>query len=103
MFHQQVVRSKIVELNLTEEDHALELYRQAVSVVEAKGRSVTVGLLTYREFRGNKLSIRYFPSSGTLELWHKRKVLVVHRREGKPRMVRYVTGQWESLLEQAAN
>jgi hypothetical protein len=88
---------------LTDEARALELYRQAVSLVEAKGRLGIVGLLTYREFRGNGLSIRYFPSSGTLELWHKLKVLVVHRREGKPRMVRYLTGEWEGLLKEAAN
>jgi hypothetical protein len=88
---------------LIDEARALELYRRAVSLVEAKGRLVTVGLLTYKEFRGNGVSLRYFPNSGTLELWHKRKVLVVHRREGEPRMVRYLTGAWESLLEEAAN
>jgi hypothetical protein len=87
---------------LTDEARALELYRLAVSLVEASGRFVTVGLLTYREYRAEGLSIRYFPSSGTLELWHKRKVLVVHRREGAPRMVRYLTGAWEGLLEKAA-
>jgi hypothetical protein len=88
---------------LTDEARALELYRRAVSLVEAQGRLATVGLLTYREFRGNGLSVRYFPSSGTLEVWHNDKVLVVHRREGKPRMVRYVTGGWEGLLNEAAN
>jgi hypothetical protein len=86
-----------------DETRALELYRKAMAVIEGNGRLVTVGLLTYQEFRGNDLSIRHFPSSGTLELWHKKKVLVVHRREGKPRMVRYVTGGWEDLLEKTAS
>jgi len=83
-------------------DKALEHYQLAISVVEAQGRVATVGLLTYKEFRGNGLSIRYFPSSGTLELWHQRKVLVVHRLEGRPCIVRYVSGVWEPLLAETA-
>ena len=92
-----------MSLSLTDEARALELYRLAITFLEAKGSLATVGLLTYRAFKGNGLSIRYFPSSGTLELWHKCKVLVVHRREGEPRIVRYVAGEWEGLLKEMAN
>lgn len=79
------------------------MYQLAVSLAEAKGRFVTVGLLTYREFRGKGPIIRYFPFSGTLEVWHERKVLVVHRIEGKPHIVRYLPGLWEEALEDAAS
>jgi len=59
---------------VTEDVRALELYQLAQSLAEAEGRLVTVGLLTYKEYRQEALSIRYFPSTGHLEVWHKRKV-----------------------------
>jgi hypothetical protein len=59
---------------VTKDARALELYQLAQTLADAKGRLVTVGLLTYKEYRGEGLSIRYFPSTGHLEVWHKRKV-----------------------------
>ncbi len=67
---------------MTDDARALELYQLAQSVAEAKGRLVTVGLMTYREHRQEALSICYFPSTGHLEVWHNRKVLNVNREHG---------------------
>lgn len=84
---------------MTDDARALELYRLALSIADAKGRLAIVGVVSYKEFRGKALSIRYFPISGTLELWHQRKVLVVYRIEGEPQVVRYLPGSWEKTLE----
>ncbi len=84
------------------DSRALELYRLAVSLVEAKGHFETVGVLTYKEFRGEGLAIRYFPGSGTLELWHKCRVLLVNRYDGELWVRQYLPGKWESLLGEAA-
>ena len=59
---------------MTEDVRALELYQLAQSVIDAKGRLVSVGLVAYKEHRQEPLSIRYWPSTGHLEVWHKRKV-----------------------------
>lgn len=67
---------------MTEDARALELYQLAQSVVDAYGHLVTVGLMAYKEYRGEGLSIRYWPSTGHLEVWHKRKVLAVNREYG---------------------
>lgn len=42
-----------------------------------------MGLSACKEYRHEELSIRYFPSSGHLDVWRKRKVLTVNRRKGK--------------------
>jgi hypothetical protein len=81
---------------------ALELYQLAQSLADAKGRLVTVGLLTYKEYRQEPLSIRYFPSTGHLEVWHGRKVLNVNREYGSLKVRRYVPGEWDVALEEAA-
>jgi hypothetical protein len=87
---------------MTEDVRALALYRLAQTLADAKGRLVTVGLLTYKEYRQEPLSIRYFPSTGHLEVWHGRKVLNVNREYGSLKVRRYVAGEWEVALEEAA-
>jgi hypothetical protein len=81
---------------------ALELYRMALSLVEAKGRSVTVGLSAYKEYRGGDLSIIYLPRSSHLDVWHRRKVLTINRRAGALRVIHYNRGEWEEELQEAA-
>ncbi len=51
---------------VTDDARALELYQLALSIADAKGRVVVVGLMAYKEYRGEGLSIRYFPSTGHL-------------------------------------
>jgi hypothetical protein len=60
---------------MTNDVRALELYELARSVVEAKGRVVTVGVLAYKEYRQGELGIRFWPSTRHLEIWQKRIVL----------------------------
>jgi hypothetical protein len=81
---------------------ALELYRMALSLLEAKGRFVSVGLSAYQEYRGEHLSIIYLPQSSHLDVWHRRKVLTITRRAGSLRVIRYNRGEWEEELQQAA-
>ncbi len=81
---------------------ALELYQRALSRVDAKGHLVTVGLLTYKEYRQKPLSIHYFPSTGHLEVWHGRKVLNVNREHGQLKVRHYAPGKWEAALEETA-
>lgn len=71
---------------MTEDARALELYQFAQLLADAKGR-LSVGLLTYKEYRQEALSIRYFPSTGHLEVWHGRKVfsaasMAIKNRQG---------------------
>ena len=87
---------------MTEDVRALELYQLAQSLAEAEGRLVTVGLLTYKEYRQEPLSIRYFPSTGHLEVWHGRKVLNVNREYGQLKVRHYAPGEWEKQLEEVA-
>ncbi len=84
---------------MTEDARALELYQLAQLLADAKGRLVTVGLLTYKEYRQEALSIRYFPSTGHLEVWHGRKVLNVNREYGQLKVRHYAPGGWEAVLE----
>ena len=84
---------------MTKDVRALELYELARSVVEAKGRVVTVGVLAYKEYRQGELSIRFWPSTRHLEVWQKRKVLMVNYEYGQLRVRRYVPGEWEAELE----
>jgi hypothetical protein len=87
---------------MTEDVRALELYELARSVVDAKGRFVSVGLLTYKEYRLNELSIRCWPTTGHLEVWHKRKVLAVNPTHGQLSVRHYVPGEWEAVLKDVA-
>jgi hypothetical protein len=52
---------------MTKDVRALEIYELAQSVVDAKGHFVSIGALTYKEFRQEELSIRRWPSAGHLE------------------------------------
>ncbi len=88
--------------HVTDDARALELYQLAQSVAEAKGRLVTVGLMTYSEYRQEPLSIRYFPSTDHLEVWHGRKMLNVNREHGQLKVRHYVPGEWEAELNEAA-
>jgi hypothetical protein len=81
--------------------YTLELYRMAVSVVEAKGALITVGLTTLREYRASNLIIHYMPSTGHLDVWYRRKVFTVNRRRGGLRVEFYAPGEWEDELEGA--
>jgi hypothetical protein len=92
-------RERVISVN---DARALELYRLALSVVEANGRSVAVGLSAYKEYRGGDLSIIYFPRSSHLDVWHRRKVLTINRRAGSLRVIHYNRGEWEEELQQAA-
>jgi hypothetical protein len=87
---------------MTNDVRALELYELAQSVVDAKGHSVGVGVLTYKEYRQEELTIRCWPSTGHLEVWQKRKVLSVNREYGQLMVRRYVPGKWEAVLEGVA-
>ena len=87
---------------MTDEKRALHLYELAQSLVEAKGVFVTVGLTTLREYRGGGLIIHHMPSSGHLNIWNRRKVLTINRREEKLLVTLYLPGEWEEELEAAA-
>ena len=87
---------------MTKDVRALELYELAQSVLDAKGRFVGVGVLAYKEYRQEHLSIRYWPSTGHIEVWHKRKVLAVNREHGQLKVRHYAPGQWELVLEDEA-
>jgi hypothetical protein len=87
---------------MTKDVRALELHELARSVVEAKGQSVSVGVLAYKEYRQDELSIRLWPSTRHLEVWQKRKVLVVNYEYGQLRVRRYAPGKWEAVLEGVA-
>jgi hypothetical protein len=45
---------------MTRAVRALELYQLALSLVEAKGRLVTVGLDAYKKYRGTWITVRHF-------------------------------------------
>ena len=87
---------------MTKDVRALELYELARSVVDAKGRVVSVGVLAYKEHRQEELTIRFWPSTRHLEIWQKRKVLVVNYEYGRLTVRRYVPGEWEAELEDVA-
>jgi hypothetical protein len=87
---------------MIEEVRALELYELAQSVLDAKGRLVSVGLVAYKEYRLENLSIRHWPVTGHLEVWYKRKVLTVSPAHGQLSVRHYAPGDWEVVLEDAA-
>ncbi len=70
--------------------------------MDEKRHAATVGLVGYREYRHEGLSIRYFPSSSHLVIREKRNVLMVDMRHGKLQVRHYVPGAWEEQLEAAA-
>jgi hypothetical protein len=80
---------------------ALEMYELALSLVEANGVSLTLGVSTFKEYRFGSVTIHYLPKSGHLDVWDRRKVLSVERARGGARVIRYVPGYWEDELEAA--
>jgi hypothetical protein len=87
---------------VTSDERALELYRLALSLVETKGRFVPVGLVVTKEYRVESLGITWLPSSGHLDVWHRRKVLTVNFHKGSAHVTHYIPGEWEEKLEAAA-
>jgi hypothetical protein len=92
----------IADGRMTKDVRPLELYELARSVVEAKGRVVTVGVLPYKECKLDELSIRFWPSTRHLEVWQKHKLLAVNYEYGQLTVRRYVPGAWEAVLEDVA-
>jgi hypothetical protein len=60
------------------------MYELALSVVEAKGIPVTLGLSTYKEYRAGSLTIHNLPKAGHLNVWCHHKVLAINRGEEGP-------------------
>ena len=85
------------------ETRALKLYRLALLLVEAKGRSVKEGLVAYRAYRNGNLSIIHFAKASHLNVWHRRKVLTVSQRRGSPKVAYYSCGEWEEELQEEAH
>ena len=48
------------------------------------------------------MGITWLPSSGHLDVWHRRKVLTVNFQKGSPHVTHYIPGDWEEELEVAA-
>jgi len=86
----------------SETKRALHLYELASSLAGAKGVFVTIGLMTFKEYRAGSLIVRYQPAVGGLDVWSVRKVLSAKRWDGTLRVARYQPGQWEQELEAAA-
>ena len=87
----------------TDKIRALRMYELALSVVEAKGTPVTLGLSTYKEYRAGDMTIHYLPKAGHTSVWFHHKVLGVNRAGGGTLGVtHYVAGDWEDQLEAAA-
>ena len=53
----------------TDEARGRQLYTIALSLVETEGRFVTVGVMTFEEYRSGKLSVVLMPGSGNLDNW----------------------------------
>ncbi len=84
---------------MTDDARALQLYELASSLAAAKGAFITVGLLTFKEYRAGSLIVRFQPAIGRLEVWSVGNVLSVKRLDGQLQVVRYVPGWWEQELE----
>jgi hypothetical protein len=87
---------------VTHDNRAFELYRLALTLVEAKGVNITVGLTSMKEYRGEGLTIRHMPSLARLDVWYRRKALAIDRQHGQMRVYLYMPGEWEDVLEKLA-
>jgi hypothetical protein len=87
---------------MTDDARALQLYELALSLVEAQGAVVTVGLTSLKEYRAGSLLVRYQPTPGWLEVWSAGKVLSVKSQNETLRVMRYRPDDWEAELEAAA-
>ena len=91
------------EISPAGEIRALEIYELALQLVEARGVEHMIGATTFREYRTGTLTIHYHPKSSHLDVWARRKVLTVNRRDGSLKVTRYSPGEdWEAELETAA-
>ena len=87
---------------MIDDAYALELYMMAVSVIEAKGAFISVGVTRLKEFRNGTLTIHYMPRTGHIDVWSGRKVFSVRRLKDGLRVAQYAPGEWEEELERAA-
>ena len=87
---------------MTRSEHALQLHDLALSVVRERGRPRLVGSAVITEYSYGLLTIRYRADQNSLDIWFVRKVLTVERWAGKPQVIRYLAGSWESDLQDAA-
>ena len=91
------------EISPASEIRALELYELALQLVEARGVAHMIGTTPFREYRTGTLTIHYHPKSSHLDVWARRKVLTIDRRDGSLKVTRYSPGEdWEAELEAAA-
>ena len=66
--------------------------------LKPKGRFVTVGVMTFKEYRAGKLSVVLMPGPGNLDIWYRHKVLSFRQKLG---VTLYTRGRWEDELEAA--
>ena len=91
------------EISRAGEVRALEIYELALQLVEGRGVAHTIGTTSFREYRTGTLTIHYHPKSSHLDVWARRKVLTINRRDGSLKVTRYSPGEdWEAELEAAA-
>lgn len=69
----------------------------AVSLVQAKGLQFQSGALPMLQYKRGNLTIHYLPKAGHLSVWYRYKV------QGILRITRYLPGEWEEELEDAAD
>ena len=82
---------------------ALEMYQLALSLVEADGVPLALGVTPFKEYRTETLTIHYLPKWGHMEVWSGRKVVTIERYGGNLRVIRYSPGEWEDELEAVAS
>ena len=83
-------------------ERALKMHDLALSVVRSKGMTKLEGSTTVLEYRYGQLMIQYRSGKGELDVWFERRVLSVERFAWKPQITRYVPGDWERHLIEAA-
>ena len=83
-------------------ERALKLHDLALSLLRVGGTVKLDGLASGLEYRGGLFSIEWRPDQGQLDVWCGRRVLSVERFRGKPQIIRYVPGNWELRLIEAA-
>ena len=83
-------------------ERALKMHDLALSVVRSKGLTKLEGSTTVLEYRYGQLMIQYRSGKGELDVWFERRVLSVERFAWKPQIIRYISGDWERHLINAA-
>ena len=82
---------------------ALRMHDLAVSLVQAKGIRFQSAALPVMQYKRGNLSIHYLPKAGHLSVWYRYKVLTINARQGILRVTRYLPGEWEAEIEDAAS